>query len=175
MRSSATSSRRSGSRGTRSEPPVTGRCDPSVHVAEEVVEPAPVQALAALFDDGLPTPRRGDVLPPLWHWAALAAWPGSRATGPDGHAAVGGFLPDVGKPRRMFAGGSVRFDGVLVVGEPQVRAPGRLRARRRRDRGPGPGRETRPRRAAGPGLPRPGDARRHPGRSRAAPDDAGVA
>ena len=97
---------------------MTGRCDPSVHVAEEVVEPAPVQALAALFDDGLPTPRRGDVLPPLWHWAALAAWPGSRATGPDGHAAVGGFLPDVGKPRRMFAGGSVRFDGVLVVGEP---------------------------------------------------------
>ncbi|HEX2072579.1 MAG TPA: MaoC family dehydratase N-terminal domain-containing protein [Geodermatophilus sp.] len=87
-----------------------------VVVTEATVEAAPVQALAALFDDGLPAPRPGEPLPPLWHWAALATWPGARGTGPDGHPATGGFLPDVGRPRRMFAGGSVRFAAPLLVG-----------------------------------------------------------
>ena len=44
----------------------------SVH---EVVQPGPVQALAALFDDGLPAPEVGEELPPLWHWVALPRWP----------------------------------------------------------------------------------------------------
>ncbi|EWT05340.1 dehydratase [Intrasporangium chromatireducens Q5-1] len=81
------------------------------------IDPAPVQALAALFDDGLPAPGPGDPLPALWHWVALAAWAPSGATGPDGHPRVGGFLPDVGKPRRMFAGGRVDVHHPLVVGE----------------------------------------------------------
>jgi 3-methylfumaryl-CoA hydratase len=85
-------------------------------VSHLTVDAAPVQALAALFDDGLPVPGVGDELPALWHWAALARWPGAQATGPDGHPATGGFLPDVGKPRRMFAGGSVTLHGPLVVG-----------------------------------------------------------
>jgi 3-methylfumaryl-CoA hydratase len=85
-------------------------------VCHLTVDAAPVRALAALFDDGLPVPGVGDELPALWHWAALARWPGAQATGPDGHPATGGFLPDVGKPRRMFAGGSVTLHGPLVVG-----------------------------------------------------------
>lgn len=89
-------------------------------IAEEMVELGPVQALAALFDDGLPAPGLGDPLPPLWHWAALATWPRAGLTGPDGHP-VGDFLPDVGKPRRMFAGGSVRFEAPLIVGQSVLR------------------------------------------------------
>jgi 3-methylfumaryl-CoA hydratase len=85
-----------------------------------MVDPAPVHALAALFDDGLPAPGPGDPLPPLWHWAALASWAPGRSTGPDGHPRVGEFLPDVGKPRRMFAGGRVALHRPLVVGT-QVR------------------------------------------------------
>jgi 3-methylfumaryl-CoA hydratase len=81
------------------------------------IDPAPVHALAALFDDGLPTPAPGHALPPLWHWVALASWAPSGDTGPDGHPRVGGFLPDVGKPRRMFAGGRVDFHHPLIVGE----------------------------------------------------------
>lgn len=81
-----------------------------------VLEPAPVQALAALFDDGLPVPQAGDPLPPLWHWVALARWHPAGSIGPDGHPAVGDFLPDVGKPRRMFAGGQVDLLGSMIVG-----------------------------------------------------------
>ncbi len=90
-----------------------------VRESSEVLEPARAQALAALFDDGL-TASAGDELPPLWHWATLPSWPGSRGSGPDGHPATGGFIPDVGKPRRMFAGGSVEFHVPLRIGE-QVR------------------------------------------------------
>jgi 3-methylfumaryl-CoA hydratase len=84
------------------------------------LDPGQVRALAALFDDGLPAPAPGEPLPPLWHWVALASWTPSGVTGPDGHPRVGGFLPDVGKPRRMFAGGRVDLHHPLVVGE-QVR------------------------------------------------------
>ncbi|GAB3148337.1 mesaconyl-C(4)-CoA hydratase [Amycolatopsis stemonae] len=86
-----------------------------------LVDPAPVAALAALFDNGLPAPRPGDVLPPLWHWVALPRWPASSELGPDGHPARGGFLPDVGLPRRMFAGGEVVFHRPLHVGAPVTR------------------------------------------------------
>lgn len=80
------------------------------------IEAAPVQALAALFDDGLDV-RRGDPLPPLWHWVALPSWPRAGLTGVDGHPRTGGFLPDVGKPRRMFVGGSVELHAPLMVGD----------------------------------------------------------
>lgn len=80
------------------------------------VDPAPVRALGALFDDALGIPEEGDPLPPLWHWAALSRWSRASEGGPDGHPATGSFLPDVGKPRRMFAGGVLEFGKPLVVG-----------------------------------------------------------
>jgi 3-methylfumaryl-CoA hydratase len=98
---------------------------PDVLVSRTWVEPAPVKALAALFDDGLPAPGRGDVLPPLWHWVAVASWSGASSTGHDGHQMTGGFLPDLGKPRRMFAGGRVSIYVPLVVGE-EVRREDRV-------------------------------------------------
>jgi 3-methylfumaryl-CoA hydratase len=86
--------------------------------ADVYVDPAPVSALASLFDDGLPTPGVGDALPPLWHWAALARWAPAGQLGADGHPRTGGFLPALGKPRRMFAGGSVEFHAPLHLGAP---------------------------------------------------------
>ena len=80
------------------------------------IDPVPVRALGVLFDDDLGVPEEGDPLPPLWHWAALSRWSRPRDGGPDGHLAAGGFLPDVGKPRRMFAGGVVEFGAPLIVG-----------------------------------------------------------
>jgi 3-methylfumaryl-CoA hydratase len=91
--------------------------EPHTVTTEELVDPAPVAALVALFDDGVPTPRPGDELPPLWHWVALPRWPVSAETGIDGHPARGSFLPPVELPRRMFAGGEVVFHGPLRVGE----------------------------------------------------------
>ncbi|GAA4553005.1 FAS1-like dehydratase domain-containing protein [Amycolatopsis samaneae] len=87
----------------------------------ELVDPAPVAALAALFDDGLPAPQPGDELPPLWHWVALPRWPVSSELGTDGHPARGTFLPAVDLPRRMFAGGEVAFHVPLKIGDTIVR------------------------------------------------------
>lgn len=91
--------------------------EPHTVSGPEVVRPGPVAALAALFDDGLPAPRPGDVLPRLWHWVALPHWPVSSEVGPDGHPRRGTFLPPIDLPRRMFAGGEVEFHGDLRVGE----------------------------------------------------------
>ncbi|HEX2316980.1 MAG TPA: MaoC family dehydratase N-terminal domain-containing protein [Thermomonospora sp.] len=93
------------------------RWEPHTVTTDEPVDPAPVAALAALFDDGLPTPEPGAELPPLWHWVALPRWPVSSEVGADGHPARGSFLPPVDLPRRMFAGGEVTFHRPLRVGE----------------------------------------------------------
>lgn len=94
---------------------------PHTVATEELIDPFPVAALAALFDDGLPAPRPGDELPPLWHWVALSRWPVSSELGPDGHPARGTFLPPVDLPRRMFAGGAVTIHRPPKVGDVIVR------------------------------------------------------
>ncbi|WP_017589640.1 FAS1-like dehydratase domain-containing protein [Nocardiopsis ganjiahuensis] len=83
---------------------------------ELVVDPGRVAALAALFDDGLPAPGPGDVLPPLWHWAALSRWPASADIRPDGHPRGGALDPPAEFPRRMFGGGTVRLHRTITVG-----------------------------------------------------------
>ncbi|WP_280266178.1 hypothetical protein [Nocardia wallacei] len=89
---------------------------PHTVVTEEYVDPAPVAALHAVFDSGAPAVGHGDPLPPLWHWAALPRWPVSSSLGSDGHPERGSFLPPVELPRRMFAGGEVRWSGEIAVG-----------------------------------------------------------
>ncbi len=99
---------------------MTGGADagrPQTVVTTELLDPGPVAALAALFDDGLPAPAPGDPLPPLWHWVALPRWSPSSHLHVDGHPVRGSMLPSAGLPRRMFAGGAVEFPGTLRVGE----------------------------------------------------------
>lgn len=91
--------------------------EPHTVTTHELVDPAPVTTLAALFDDGVPAPLPGDELPARWHWVALARWPVSSEIGSDGHPARGSFLPPVALPRRMFGGGEVVLHGPLRVGE----------------------------------------------------------
>ncbi|HET6522587.1 MAG TPA: protein dehydratase [Geminicoccaceae bacterium] len=58
----------------------------------------------------------GARLPPLWHWLYfLEARPPSEL-GPDGHPALGGFLPPVPLGGRMWAGGRVAFLAPLPLG-----------------------------------------------------------
>lgn len=94
---------------------------PHAITTAELVDPAPVAALAALFDNELPAPRPGEDLPPLWHWVALPRWPVSSELGPDGHPARGTFLPPIDLPRRMFAGGEVLLHCTPKIGEPVTR------------------------------------------------------
>ena len=61
--------------------------------------------------------KEGDNLPPVWHWMYfLDAAPMNRL-GRDGHPALGNFLPPVALPRRMWAGGHLRFHKPIVIGE----------------------------------------------------------
>lgn len=61
-------------------------------------------------------PAAGDSLPMPWHWLLFTPVPQADTTGPDGHAARGGFLPPVPLPRRMWAGSDITCHGPLRIG-----------------------------------------------------------
>ena len=57
------------------------------------------------------------IWPPLAHWAFFIDAVPPEQIGEDGHPLRGDFMPAVTLPRRMFAAGSIRFDGALRLGE----------------------------------------------------------
>ena len=59
----------------------------------------------------------GSSLPPLWHWLYFLPIYRLDQANYDGHAALGGFLPPVKLPRRMWAGSRVSFLNDLVIGQ----------------------------------------------------------
>lgn len=88
---------------------------------QEVVDPMPpfpAMALSALLDrDDVPTAT----LPLPWHWLyALTATP-AGGTGPDGHPARCGFLPNVDLPRRMWAASEVDLIDPIALNVPATR------------------------------------------------------
>lgn len=86
----------------------------------ETLAPEPVLALAATLDlDG--DALVDQPLPPLWHWLYFLPRTPQRQLGRDGHAALGGFLPPVPLPRRMWAGSELSFDRALRVGDTVTR------------------------------------------------------
>jgi 3-methylfumaryl-CoA hydratase len=85
--------------------------------AQELIALAQVRATAATLDDTTTEFALGSALPPLWHWAFILPRVSQSDLGPDGHPHRGGFLPPFELPRRMFAGGRVRFVRPLVIGE----------------------------------------------------------
>ena len=86
-------------------------------VVDDVVTAWPVAALQATLDIGGPVVDEGTVLNPLWHWLFFLPTTRQSALGPDGHAALGGFLPPVPLPRRMYAGGRFEFSSPIHVGD----------------------------------------------------------
>lgn len=80
----------------------------------------PAVALAAALDlDDLP--GAGDALAPVWHWLYFLPTHKASELGYDGHAQLGGFLPPVPLPRRMWAGGRLVFERLLRIGENATR------------------------------------------------------
>lgn len=63
----------------------------------------------ASFDVGTP-------MPPLWHWAYFPRSVPTSDLGSDGHEQRGRLIPPVELPRRMWAGGRVRFHGQIPLG-----------------------------------------------------------
>ncbi|OYD60205.1 UNVERIFIED_ORG: 3-methylfumaryl-CoA hydratase [Burkholderia sp. CF145] len=88
--------------------------------ATDIVVPTTTAAMSATLDyDASPLP--GDALPLLWHWIFFRPTVAQAQIGEDGHPRKGGFLPDLGLPRRMWAGGRVRFLVPLTVGSAVTR------------------------------------------------------
>lgn len=88
-------------------------------LAEDAATPLLARRMAGLLDRDAPGP--GAVWPHCWIWALF--WPALRhdATGPDGHAARGGFLPPIDLPRRMWGGSRIIVTAPIRVGEPVSR------------------------------------------------------
>ncbi|MGV8860278.1 MAG: FAS1-like dehydratase domain-containing protein [Pseudomonas sp.] len=85
------------------------------------IDPRVAQALAATLDLDAETLQAGAELPPLWHWVYFTPNARHREIGVDGHPQRGGFLPPVELPNRMWAGGRLRFEQPLRVGESVLR------------------------------------------------------
>ena len=89
--------------------------------ATDEITKAPVRKLSATLDRADPEPVPGTELPPLWHWLYFLPDYRQSELSDDGHARLGGFLPPVPLPRRMWAGGRLQWHAPLQVGEPMER------------------------------------------------------
>ncbi len=85
--------------------------------AHDLIATGAANALAATLDRDEQLVD-GDALPPLWHWIYFWSVAPISGLGQDGHPKRGGFLPPVPLPRRMWAGGRLRFDAPLALGAP---------------------------------------------------------
>lgn len=93
----------------------------ATETAEDTISLAPALAAAATFDDAATVFAAGSPLPPLWHWFYFLPRAPQSRLGVDGHPQRGGFMPPIELPRRMFAGGRLRFLQPLVIGKPATR------------------------------------------------------
>ncbi|MCA0255223.1 MAG: MaoC family dehydratase N-terminal domain-containing protein [Proteobacteria bacterium] len=88
---------------------------------EETVEDIVSEDLARKFHAMLslngPVPKAGDPAPRIIHFCLGQPAVPPAGLGRDGHPARGGFLPPVGLPRRMWAGGAFTFHDELKVGD----------------------------------------------------------
>ncbi len=88
----------------------------------DVITAAPLAGLIATLDRSTDAaPCTGTALPPLAHWLYFLPQAPQHEIGADGHPKRGGFLPPVPLPRRMWAGGRLRFEQPLHVGDEAVR------------------------------------------------------
>lgn len=83
----------------------------------DVIAPGPARALAATLDRDPDALEPGAGLPPAWHWLYFHEATPRSSLGADGHEALGAFLPPLAGARRMWAGGTLRFPGILRIGD----------------------------------------------------------
>ncbi|WP_299685594.1 acyl dehydratase [uncultured Tateyamaria sp.] len=89
---------------------------PSEHRQSDLLDPARANAMLATL--GAPNRlRTGDALPPFFHHLYFWIAEPPEVLGRDGHPKVGGLIPDMGLPRRMWAGGKLQFDHPVRLGQ----------------------------------------------------------
>ena len=89
-------------------------------VVETVISVETANLMAATLDRE-PGFEAGDPLPPAWHWLYFHEGVKASDLGAEGHPKLGGFLPPVPLPRRMWAGGSLKFLIPLRIGDQAVK------------------------------------------------------
>ena len=89
--------------------------------AGDVLVSSPLERAAATLDRNDPSPADGDPVPPGWHWFYFLPSARQSEISEDGHPQLGGFLPPVPLPQRMWAGGRMTFKRSLKVGEAATR------------------------------------------------------
>lgn len=104
---------------------MTDTAPPQITQTDQM-DPARAQAMQATLG-ATPSLALGDALPAFFHqlyfWTPLPA----DRLGRDGHPARGeGVIPDLGLPRRMWAGGRLEFLHPLTLGEPATCTTTRL-------------------------------------------------
>jgi len=75
------------------------------------------ELVATLSEETVAPAQSGAVAPLLAHWTMFPPRVGMGALSGDGHPKLGDFLPPLDLPRRMWAGGEVRFHAPVHVGE----------------------------------------------------------
>lgn len=88
---------------------------PMEHRQTDVMDPSRAQALRIALGMGGEVVR-GTVLPAFFHQIYFWDARPPEALGRDGHPKVGGLIPDMGLPRRMWAGGALEFHAPLRAG-----------------------------------------------------------
>ncbi|MEL7259046.1 MAG: MaoC family dehydratase N-terminal domain-containing protein [Pseudomonadota bacterium] len=83
---------------------------------QDIMDTARARALQATLGSS-PTLNDGDTLPPFFHQAYFWDPKPPEELGRDGHPKLGGLVPDMGLPRRMWAGGQLEFKQPLIVGK----------------------------------------------------------
>lgn len=83
--------------------------------AVDTLDARPARLMASIMPSGLDF-SASVALPPLWNWLYFPTNVPLTELGGDGHPALGGFLPPVNLPRRMWAGGRFEFSRDLTIG-----------------------------------------------------------
>ncbi|MBY4866437.1 acyl-CoA dehydrogenase [Burkholderia sp. Bp9017] len=107
--------------------------DDAKQVQTDLIGAERAVAFAAALDHPI-VPAIGDALLPAWHWLYFWSIAQQSELGPDGHPRKGGFLPDLGLPRRMWAGGRLTFERPLIIGEHATRTSSVLSIERKEGR-----------------------------------------
>lgn len=90
----------------------------NTRTVKDIITPRLADSFNAIFDiDADPTGKA----PLGCHWCLAPDIAPMRGLGVDGHPARGGFLPPVPFPRRMWAGGKLKFYGDFRVGDEVAR------------------------------------------------------
>lgn len=81
-----------------------------------------------------PTIEAGDALPPFFHQVYFWDPQVPADLGRDGHPKLVGVIPDMGLPRRMWAGGQLEFHAPFRAGQPASRRTTREKAEHKQGR-----------------------------------------